>query len=119
AAFVAGLGRMQAQGQDVFATLEELEFTEIRMRDALLRLASSGDLLNRSLETSARAWEENNALSEEAERRYETAAARIQIARNQLNDFAIDMGAVFLPMVAEAADAVAGLVGFFADLPEP
>jgi len=119
AAFIEGLGRMQARGEDVFATLEELEFTEIRLRDALLRLASSGDLLNRSLELSSRSWEENTALTEEAERRYQTAAARLEMARNQLNDFAIEMGATFLPAVAEGADAVASFVGWIADLPDP
>lgn len=117
--FIAGLGRMQAQGQDVFATLDQLGFSEIRLRDALLRLASSGDLVTRSLETSARAWDENLALTEEAERRYETAAARVEMARNQINEFAIEMGAIFLPVVAETADAVAGFTGWLADLPDP
>lgn len=117
--FVQGLARIDASGQNVFATLDELGLSEIRTRDALLRLASSGDLLSQSLEDGGRAWEENLALTEEAEKRYETTAAKIQVAQNQLNDFAIEMGAVFLPVLADAADGLGSFVGFLGGLPDP
>lgn len=84
ATFITGLGEIQASGGDVNGVLEELGLTEIRVSDALRRLAGSGDLLNQSLDRSSRAWDENTALTEEAERRYETTAARLQIAQNQL-----------------------------------
>lgn len=119
ATFIAGLGRMQASGEDVFAVLQGLGFTEIRLRDALLRLANSGDLLTRSLDTGATAWDENIALVEEAERRYGTTASQLQIAKNNLNDFAIEMGFVFIPLVAEAADKLGSFAGFLSDLPGP
>lgn len=118
-AFIVGLGRMNEAGQDVFTTLERLGFSEILVRDALLRLASAGDLLTQSLETGARAWEQNRALAEEAEKRYATTAAQLEIARNQLNDFAIEMGATFLPIVAEVAGAVGAVAEAFGALPDP
>src|SRR5690606_34025343 len=119
ASFVAGLGRMQDRGDDVFATMESLGFTEVRLRDALLRLASSGDLLTRSLDASRDAWGENVALAEEAERRYGTTAAQLQIARNNIHDLAIDMGSTFLPVLGDVAARVSGLADFFAGLPAP
>lgn len=119
ATFITGLGEIQASGGDVNGVLEELGLTEIRVSDALRRLAGSGDLLNQSLDRSSRAWDENTALTEEAERRYETTAARLQIAQNQLNEFAIEMGGTFLPIVGEAADALSSFLGFISGMPDP
>ncbi len=64
--------------------------TEIRQRDATLRLAKSGDLLSNAIRTANDAWIENNALTNEANKRYETAASRFQLAKNDLNDLAIE-----------------------------
>lgn len=118
-AFIQGLGRMNAAGGNTFGVLEQLGLSEIRVRDALLRLANAGDLTARSLDVGARAWRENLALTEEANRRYDTAAARLDGAKNRLNDFAISMGQTFLPVVARGADAVAGLADAANSLPGP
>lgn len=117
--FVEGLGRIDAAGGNVFAVLDDLGLGSIRTRDALLRLAGSGDLLAQSFDDGARAWEENTALIEEAEKRYDTAEAKIQIARNAIVDLAIDIGGVLLPMVASLAEGIADLAGWFSDLPGP
>lgn len=117
--FVEGLGRMQASGQNLFGTLDELELSEIRVRDALLRAASAGDLQRNSIELGSRAWEDNTALVDEANKRYETAASRIQVARNQIRDAAIDIGGTLAPAVAFAAETAGGLGKAFADLPGP
>lgn len=118
-AFVLGLGRMNQAGGDVFAVLDQLGLSEIRVRDALLRLSAAGDLTTHSLEVGARAWEENLALTEEANRRYSTAAARIAGAQNRLRDFGISMGQTFLPVVAKAADVVGVLADAANSVPGP
>jgi TP901 family phage tail tape measure protein len=119
ATFVEGLGKIDAAGGDVFKTLADLGQSDIRVSQALLGMANSGDLLRKSLELGGVAWEENLALVEEARKRYETTEAQIQIAGNSIRDAAIDLGAVFLPAVKDGADAIAGLAQGFADLPEP
>lgn len=117
--FVQGLGRIATSGGDVFETLAGLEITEIRQRDALLRLSGAGDALTQSLRTGEEAWEDNTALAEEAERRYGTVEARMQLARNAITNLAIELGQVLLPVVGKAADTVSGLVQVVADLPGP
>lgn len=117
--FVAGLGRIDAAGGNVFATLDDLELSEIRVRDAMLRLSGAGELLSESLDRGANAWDENSALAAEAAQRYDTAEARIAVARNTLVDLAIDIGSVLLPMVAGLAETGADLLRWFADLPAP
>lgn len=118
-AFILGLGRMNQQGQDVFATLANLNLGEILVRDSLLRLAGAGDLVTESLKNGSEAWDENNALTKEAERRYGTVEARMQIARNQINDFAIGMGNTLLPVVGAVVDFLGGLFDVLGELPGP
>jgi len=115
--FVQGLGRIQSSGGDVFATLETLGMSEIRLRDALLRLAGAGDLLTESLATGNEAWDENSALMEEAARRYGTTEAQMQIARNQLVDLGITLGEVMLPAINKFLDVASGMLSWFQDLP--
>lgn len=88
-AFVTGLGTMESKGQSAIATLDEMGITEIRQRDALLRLSGAGDILSDSLSTATQAWDENNALTKEAEQRYQTLESRIQILKNNVADFGI------------------------------
>jgi TP901 family phage tail tape measure protein len=117
--FVAGLGRINAAGGNVFAVLDDLGLGSIRTRDALLRLAGAGDLLGQSLSDGARAWSENTALVEEAAKRYDTAEAKIAIARNTLVDLAIDVGGVLLPAITGLAEGAADIARWFGDLSGP
>src|SRR5690606_40075515 len=96
-----------------------LGITEIRMRDALLRSAGAGDLLSESISIANSAWDENLALTEEAEQRYSTTESRIMLARNAVNDLAISIGESLTPMVGGAADFVADLAAALSDLPQP
>ncbi len=115
---IEGLGRLDASGQSTFDVLDKLGWSNIRIRDTMLRASQSGDLLRNSVELGNRAWEENTALVNEANKRYETSASRVKIARNELNDAAIDIGAVVLPAMAGAADRVGALANAFRTLPE-
>ncbi|EYR64678.1 hypothetical protein N866_07200 [Actinotalea ferrariae CF5-4] len=117
--FLGGLGQMRADGENTTAVLDEMGFAEVRVSDALRRASLSSDLVTDSLATGNKAWEENLALTEEAAKRYETAESRLQIARNQINDAAIDIGGNFLPAVASAAEATGSLAVGFGQLPAP
>jgi TP901 family phage tail tape measure protein len=118
-AFVQGLGRLDASGESTFGVLEQLELSEVRVRDALLRTAGAGSLLADSLRTGERAWEQNTALVDEAAKRYDTTEAKLRIAQNSVKEFAADLGAALLPAVAGAGEAVGDLGQWLADLPEP
>src|SRR5665648_412365 len=117
--FVSGLGRMQAAGQDIFTVLDQLGVSDIRTSRALLSMAVSGDLLTDSLRMGTEAWEANTALAVEAGQRYDTTAAKVSIARNNLNDVAITIGDNLLPMLASAAEGVSGFAQKIGELPKP
>lgn len=118
-AFIQGLGRVNAAGGDTFGILDELGIKSVEMRDVVLRLAGAQGLLTKDLGNAKTAWEENTALAEEAGKRYETTESRIQIAKNSLADFAIEIGGVMLPALASLADGVASVFQWFTDLPAP
>lgn len=117
--FVTGLGRMQAAGQDIFTVLDQLGESDIRTSRALLSMAVSGDLLTDSLRMGTEAWEANTALAAEAGQRYDTTAAKVSIARNNLNDVAITIGDNLLPMLASAAEGVSEFAQKIGSMPKP
>jgi TP901 family phage tail tape measure protein len=90
--FTEGLGRLNDAGANVFAVLEDVEFQNVRVRDALLRAAGGGDLMRRSLDLSRQAWTQNNALTKEAERFYATTAGQLKILRNRISNIAGELG---------------------------
>lgn len=119
AAFTQGLDRVNKSGGDVFSTLKAVGLSDVRVSDALLRMAGAGDVLTDSLAGSREAWGENTALQNEYARRAETTAAQVQVAWNNIKDAAIEFGAVALPVVAKAADVTASFAQTIGALPGP
>lgn len=117
--FIAGLNKMQQAGGDVFGTLDKLGFGEIVVRDALLRTAGASDMLAKSLKVGTAAWAENNALTEEANKRYQTSASKLEVAGNQIKDVLIDVGSAIAPAVVGGAQVVGDIVRAFQSLPGP
>lgn len=116
--FSKGLNGVEASGGNVVQTLADLGFRSSEEQRVLLQLKGAGDLLTDSLDLQAKAWEQNTALTDEANKRYETTEAKLQIAGNAARDAAIDYGSIFLPAVAATAEAVTQLAKGFSDLPE-
>lgn len=96
-AFISGLNDTERLGKSTLGVIESLGMTDIRLRDTLLRAAGAGDLLSQSLEIGTTAWEENNALANEAEQRYATMASRLAMLKNRLNDVAMQVGDILMP----------------------
>lgn len=117
--FVSGLGRVNDAGGDAAAVLSELGLGGTQNAQVFLRAAGASDLLTKSLKLGADSYEENLALWKEAETRYQTTESRLQIARNQARDAAIDFGDALAPAVAKAAETGAKLVSSFSALPAP
>ena len=109
-AFIAGLQQMIDDGENVHEVLETLGFDSVRVRDALLRAAGSGELFNEALAIGSEAWEENNALTREAELRFQTAASQIQFIKNDIREFAITIGNVLLPALKDILDDIRPVV---------
>jgi TP901 family phage tail tape measure protein len=103
--FIKGLETAEDRGMSAIAVLDEMGITEVRMRDALLRAAGASDVFTDSIAMGSKAWEENTALTEEAEQRYGTTESQLKIMWNRLKDVAITMGDALVPAVMSAIDA--------------
>ena len=108
--FVNGMGAMIENGDNVHAVLEELGFDNVRTRDLILLTAGAGDKLNEIVAASTKAWDENAALTREAELRYGTMASRFQFAKNRANDLAITVGGVLAPIITDLVDRLEPLI---------
>ena len=111
-AFIEGLGRLDNKA----VVLDELGLSEIRVRDALLRASSAGDLFNKSIQIGSQAWKENTALTNEASQRYATTESQIAILKNEIVDMAREIGVELLPIVKDGLIVVKDLIQKFNEL---
>lgn len=116
-AFATGLNGVEQSGGNVVQTLTDLGFKSTEEQRVLLQLKSAGDLLTDSLDLQNTAWDENSALAGEAAKRYDTVESKLGIMRNRVNDAAIDLGSVFLPVLADMAEGVGDAASAFAGMP--
>ncbi len=108
ARFLVSLGKLSKGEQQ--ATLEALGFTDIRITRALLKLLGNTDNLTDSLNLAADGWRENNAMTAEAEKRFETAASQFKILENNIRLAGITVGQELLPeLVALSKEGTAWL----------
>lgn len=114
-----GLARVKDEGGNVVATMKDMGIKGTEELQVMLALAASGDLLSDSLALGSKAWKENTALLNEANKRYATTESKVKTAWNGIKDAAIDAGAVLLPVIQAIAESVSGLAQGFNDLPQP
>ncbi|MDV2683800.1 phage tail tape measure protein [Alkalihalophilus lindianensis] len=115
-AFVRGLGNISDESESTFAVLDQLGLSEIRVRDALLRTSGASDTLTDALKVSNEAWDENIALTEEAETRYGTTESQLIVFWNRLKDVAITLGDELLPVINDMLDAAVPFIDWLADM---
>ena len=108
--FIEGLRRIEEEGGSAVGALEQLGLSNVRVRDAVLRLAAAGTLLRDAIKLGNDAWSENSALAEEAGRRYESTQARIDRLRNVFDVLAISIGTPLLTGLVTVVDHIADFV---------
>lgn len=88
-AFISGLGNLKDESALKF--LDDMGISETRLRDALLRASNASDLFTDAVKTSNDAWNENSALTEEAQKRYETTESKVQILKNTFAEMGLTL----------------------------
>lgn len=116
--FIEGLGKLSDEGKNTAGILDDLGLSEIRTRDALLRASGAGDLFRRSLELGNIAWRENNALNNEAAKRFETTASQLKLMQNNLGIIGEQFGEVILPVVNDFLESIKGVTTWLQNMDE-
>lgn len=115
-AFITGLGDTERLGRSTNEILDQMGISELRMGDALRRTSNANELFTNALAMSNRAWEENSALTTEASILYETTESKLRLAKNQMQDAAIELGQKLTPVITTVIEKVSDLVSGFTEL---
>ena len=104
-AFIHGLGNLDEQGESAVLVLEDLGLTGIRQGNMLKSLALAADQMDSAVQTANTAWDENIALTNEANKRYATTQSKLDMMQNAYNNLKVAVGDAFTPALRDAYDA--------------
>lgn len=108
--FIEGLGNAESQGTSAIEMLDEMGISEVRLRDSLLRAGNASDLFKDAVKRSNKAFGDNVALTNEANKRYETTESKLKMLKNEAVDAAIDLGGPFVDALRDGLDASKPLI---------
>lgn len=114
--FLEGLNKIKQQGGSISQVLDDMDIKEVRLRETIIKLASTHEEVANALGMSASAWEENSALVDEASLRYGTTESQLKIMRNQIQNATLDIGNALLPVIRDLVEWVANIANWFANL---
>lgn len=103
--FIKGLKEAQEKGVNMNAILAQLGMTGIRQSNMLKSLALASDKMGDAVDRSNKAWKENTALTNEANKRYETTESQLKMFKNQVTDLAIEFGGPLLKALRDGLTA--------------
>lgn len=103
-AFIRGLGNLDEQGESAVLVLEDLGLTGIRQSNMLKSLALAADQMDSAVQTANTAWDENIALTNEANKRYATTQSKLDMMQNAYNNLKVAVGDAFTPALRDAYD---------------
>lgn len=103
--FIKGLKDAQEKGVNMNAILMQLGMTGIRQSNMLKSLALASDKMGDAVDRSNKAWKENTALTNEANKRYETTESQLKMFKNQVTDLAIEFGGPLLKALRDGLKA--------------
>jgi len=99
--FIEGLGGMSDAGENLVPIMDELGLSDIRVRDALLRVSGAEGLLRDSLELGSNAWEKNTALTDEAKKKFASTGSQLRLLMNNLQQLAASFGDILAPVLLD------------------
>ncbi|MFR1128523.1 MAG: phage tail tape measure protein, partial [Enterocloster bolteae] len=103
-AFISGLNDTERLGQSAIVTLDSMDIKEVRLRDTLLRAANASGLFNDALTLANNSFDENTALTKEAEQRYKTFESRLDMVKNRITDVGISLYQDFRDPLSDCLD---------------
>ncbi len=117
-AFIVGLSKMDEEGESAIAVLNEIGIVEVRLRDTLLRSVNATELFAKAQKMANEAWEENTALTEEANKRYATTESKLKNLKNTALLFGQQIGDDLNPTIQELIASAEELLNSFLEMDE-
>lgn len=115
-AVVDGMATYRDEGGNLNTLLKDMDISYMRQIDTMQRLSRTGDVVNGMVSIANNAWDQNVALTREANRRYGTTTSQLQLVKNNVNELGIEFGQLMIPAVKEASEGAVELVQGFQSL---
>lgn len=118
AAILAFVQNIDNMDQSVGITLDTLGLGEQRMRrmvTSLVNAENANGTLTNAIDLANKAWNENNALTKEAETRYATTQSKIQLFKNAVDVAKIAVGDQLNPVIQSLVDSGRDVVEWATD----
>lgn len=115
-AFIKGLGQLGDKGESATLVLDEMGLKGIRQGNMLKSLALASDTLTSAVDTSTKAWNDNTALTDEANKRYETTESKLKMLKNEVTDVAIEFGGPLVDALRDGVQASKPVIQFLGDM---
>lgn len=114
--FIRGLGNLDEKGESATLTLEELGLSGIRQSNMLKSLGKASETMTSAVEMSNKAWAENKALTDEANKRYQTTESKLKMLRNEVTDVAIEFGGPLVDALRDGLEVTKPWIQSAADM---
>lgn len=102
--FLQGLANISDRGESTATVLDQLGLADQRLQREFGKLIGNLGQLDAALGQAETEWRTNTALTEEAEKRYDTFASRVKVTINRLKDVGITIGSEVLPPLGKMLD---------------
>lgn len=117
-AFISGLGGLEEQGESAVLALDDLGLSGVRQSNMLKSLALASHTLTGAVSTANQAWAENTALTDEANKRYETTESKLAMCQNAFSNVQAAVGDVLAPALRHMAETGTNAFSWAADFIE-
>lgn len=115
-AFLIGLNGVEEKGGSAVLVLDELGMSGIRQSNMLRALSLAGGELTDAIDLANNAWEENTALTTEAEKRYDTLDSRISQLNERWKAMKRDLAELLIPILEKLMDILEKIIGWWNNL---
>lgn len=113
--FIGGLGKLDEQGESTVLVLEDLGLTGIRQSNMLKALGLAADQMTGAANTANTAWQQNTALTNEANKRYATVQSRLTMMQNAYNNLKVAIGDAYTPALGKSYELGAKVLNSFTE----
>lgn len=113
--FIGGLGKLDEQGESTVLVLEDLGLTGVRQSNMLKALGLAADQMTGAVNTANTAWQQNTALTNEANKRYATAQSRLTMMQNAYNNLKVAIGDAYTPALGKSYELGAKVLNSFTE----
>ena len=113
--FIGGLGKLDEQGESTVLVLEDLGLTGIRQSNMLKALGLAADQMTGAVNTANTAWQQNTALTNEANKRYTTVQSRLTMMQNAYNNLKVAIGDAYTPALGKSYELGAKVLNSFTE----